>query len=206
MQVCPRDGPSQPGLATPAALAFELFPALADVTLLTAPAKLPVVHIVSAVTRDTLTAQGRGGFAFRCLLFVATFAGQFAVLTDQPIAGLLIMVEIPQGPGARVVTALTLNAKFLLVLVLFLVAREAVPRRILEARIQVATLARCGYVAPSQREACRRMVKLRNPPRTIIVTLFTGLAQLSLVLVVLLVAAEAFHRGLSHATQVFMAG
>ena len=206
MQVCQRNGPGRPGLSTPAALAFELLPALADVTLLTTSTKLPVVHVVSPVTRDTLAAQRRCGLTLRRILFMATLASQFAVLADQAIAGLLVVIKIPQGPGTGVVATLALNAKFLLVLVLFLVAREAVARRILEARIQVAALARRRHVAPSQRKACRRMVKLRNPPRAIIVALFTGLAQLPLVLVVLLVAADAFRRGLSHAIQVFMAG
>ena len=77
---------------------------------------------------------------------MATLAGHLAVATIEQEIGALAMVEVPQDPGAGVVATIATRAKFLLVLVLFLMAGEAVARSVLETCCEVAAFASRWHV------------------------------------------------------------
>lgn len=158
------------------------------------------------MTSDAAAAQGSRGFAFGRFLLVATLARHFAVLTVEPIGRTLIVVEVPQRPGAGVVATLATRTKLLLVLVFLLVTGKTIAWRVLETGALVTALASGRDVPTGQREACQPMVKLGDAPRTIIMTLLTCGARLSFMLVIFFMATQAVNRGLAHAAQVLVAG
>jgi hypothetical protein len=98
------------------------------------------------------------------------------------------MVEIPDRPGAGVVTKFTARAENLLVPVIFFMAGEAIPGGIFVTRGFMATLAGDRNMASRQREARHAMVKSCDFPRVVAVTLFTLVTQLVFVFVVFFVA------------------
>ena len=87
--------------------------------------------------------------------------GMFAI---ESVLGLLVVIEVPQGPGPRVVTVLTKRTQLLLVLILLLVAAQAITCRILVASALMASLAGRRHMTPGEREPGQPMVKLFNPP------------------------------------------
>ena len=91
-------------------------------TLITAHTELAVVQILRAMAADAFTAQRCNRLALGRLLLVARFAIELAMHSVQAVLGLLVMIELPQTPCARVVAILTKCAQRLLVLVLLLVA------------------------------------------------------------------------------------
>ena len=143
---------------------LDLLPALAYVTLITAHTELAVVQILRAMAAHAFTAQRCNRLALEGLLLVTRFAIELAMLSVQAVLGLLVMIELPQTPCARVVAILTKRAQLLLVLVLLLVAAQTITRRILVACALVTGLAGSGEVAPRERETCQSMVEFFNTP------------------------------------------
>ena len=74
------------------------------------------------------------------------------------------MVVVPEAPGARVVAALAGHAELQLVLVVLLVAAEAVARRVLVARRHMAVGALHGHMLADQREARLAVVEVADLP------------------------------------------
>lgn len=175
-------------------------------TLVAARSKLAVVPIVGTMAIDAITANRCRSLAFWRRLLVTGFTAGFDVLAVESVAGFLVVIEIPQRPGTGVVAVLAQRAKFLLVLVAFLVTGKASAGGILEARRLMATLASRQNVATGQCETGQSMVKRFDFPGSITVALVTSGSGLSFVFVVFLVAAKAVKRGLAHAGQVLVAG
>jgi len=184
----------------------DCFPVVGPMALLAAIAKLTVMHVVSGVAGDAGTAQWRRGLALGGWLLVTALAAHLAVRAIEAVFRAPVMVEVPHRPGAGVMAGIALTAQPFLVLVLGRVTGITVTRGIPVTAGLVAALARCGGVAPSQGKARARMVELGHGPGLVAMALLAAGTQLGLVLVVLLVAADAVHGRVAVAAQVLVAG
>ena len=126
--------------------------------------------------------------------------------TVQPIGRPAIMIKFPDRPGTGVVTVFAAHSKLLFVFVFILVARNAILLCIFVTTCRMAVFARRGDMAPRERKAGLRVVELSGLPGLVAMTLFTLGAQLVLVLVVLLVTADAIHYRIAITAQVFVTG
>ena len=174
--------------------------------LLTAVAKLGVMHIVRPVARNAGRANFCGIHILGRGLSMATLARNLAVRTVEPVRRPAVVVKVPDGPGTGVVTGFAAHSKLLFVFVFILVARNAILLCIFVTTCRMAVFARRGDVAPRERKAGLRVVELRGLPGLVAMALFTLGAQLVLVLVVLLVAADAIHYRIAITAQVFVTG
>lgn len=84
-------------------------------------------------------------------------------------------------------------------LIIFLVAGEAIPRRILEPQGLMARLALHSAMTTNQRESRAVVIKVSAFPCLVVVTGLALLTQLPLMLVILLVAADAGEGGSTEA-------
>jgi len=163
-------------------------------TLLTAHAKLAVMDVLILVTTDAITAQWGCILASRCLLLMATRTTDFPMRAVKHIFGLLVVIEVPELPGACVVAGLALHTQGQLVLVFLFVAAITIARRIFKSWRLVTTLAGCHNVPTGQWELGYAMIKLSDEPSTVVVARLADLASLTFVLVVLLVTAITIQR------------
>lgn len=92
---------------------LEGFPVVYAVALLAAHSELTIMGVVAAVAGDAITANGGSNFASRCCLFMTAFTGDIAMRTLQPVFGLGVMVEVPDGPSSGVVTGIAAHSKLL---------------------------------------------------------------------------------------------
>jgi hypothetical protein len=119
-------------------------------------------------------------------------AAEPAVRAVQHVIGLPVMVEYPQGPPVRVVALSATRAQALAVLVVTFMAIDTRRRRIFVSGGNVALFTRRYRVQPDQRE-CRNVVleEYLRTPRPLVVAATALLTLLTLVDIVLLVAAVA---------------
>jgi len=112
------------------------------------------------------------------------------MLTGQRVGTALGMVEIPQEPPTGVMASLTLRSKHLLVLVDFEMTTQAILFSIPESQTGMALLARGQQMQSRKRKSRLVVVETLTLPTAIGMTRFTLGAELSLVLIVLTVAAD----------------
>lgn len=124
---------------------------------------------------------------------MATLTNYLHVRTIERILGPLVVVEIPQAPGAGVMATLAAHAQRLLMFVFLLVARKTVTRGVFETRRQMTALAGCRNMPSGQWEPGRGMVELFNLPGPVAVTGLAGRARLTLMLIIFFVAAIALN-------------
>jgi len=172
---------------------FNLFPAFAHVTLLAAHAKASLMRVIAAVTSVTVDWQRGSSLAGRRRITMATGTGQRSVRTLESKLGARVMVKIPQLPGTRVVAAFATLPQRQLVLVFLQMAGQTLLARIAKARRLVAILASGQAVAAAQRKARAVVIEAVNLPVLIGMAIATFRANLALVFIVLLVAAQALH-------------
>ena len=82
----------------------------------------------------------------------------------EAVFGLLVMIELPQSPGACVVAVLAKCPQLLLMRVLPLVATQTITRRVLVSCTLMARLAGGGQMPPRERESRQSMVEFFNTP------------------------------------------
>ena len=151
-------------------------------------AKATVVNIVIGMTAGAAARQA--DFAFAGPL-VAGVAIQPLVRAVQLEVRALVVVEAPRLPVVGVVTIAAIRSELELVLVILLVAGDALHLGVPEGRREVAFFALHLGVFAEQREACQTVVEARHLPVFLVVAGLALLALLALVLVVLLVAVKA---------------
>ena len=169
--------------------------------LLTAPSELPVVGVVLGVAVHAALADVCDGLALGGGLGVTGRTSHLGVATCQGVFRAFVVVEIPRFPVTRVVAGLALRAQRGLVLVVFEVAIDAFAGCVLETFACMTVLANHTVVAPCQRKTRFAMVEQGDLPRGVVVAGLALLALRAFVLVVLLVAGVAGHRGLAEAGQ-----
>ena len=86
------------------------------------------------------------------------------VFAVQTVRGLLVVIEVPQRPGTGAMAVFAKGTELLLVLVLFLVAAETIPWRILVTCALVTSPAGRRNMASRQRKTGQPMVKLFDAP------------------------------------------
>lgn len=92
---------------------FEVSPTAGCVALFAARTKLAVVGVIAAVAGNAIAANRCCILSCGCCLLVATLAADFAVCAFEPVFGLGVMVETPDGPGSGVVAGVAAHTKFL---------------------------------------------------------------------------------------------
>lgn len=154
---------------------------------LTVVAEIPVMHVVTAMTATTGVAH------FDCAghrTRMAGFAAQIEVRTIEFKGCPAIVVKIPERPVSRAVAGSTIGAELSLMNVFVTMTIDAGFRCIIEARRLVAIRAVRIAVRPDQRERGQSMVKQHiDRPAALVVTLATGLAELILMRIIILVTA-----------------
>ena len=180
---------------------FPVSYAVAVLALRTQPTPVRVVVLVAGVA-------GRGRLVLIQPSRVATLTGRCAMLAEEGVLGVSIMIEGDRFPVLLVVTFLALRPKVGSMNVVFLMAGIAVGRcPFLVERACVASVAfRLPVVALQQIRGITIMLKEHEFPVPFGVTAFTLLGKLPLMLVVLLVAGVAVGRSLILIQVPLMAG
>ncbi len=182
----------------------DLPPVFRHVALLTTVAKLAVMRILIGMACNTRSAHDCRVLSLGRWLLVATFARHFAVRTVQPVGGPAVVIEIPDRPGTGVMTVFAAHSKLLFVFVFIFMTRKAILRCVFVTGCFVTILARRCDVTPRQRKTGPRVVELGGLPGPVAMALFTPGTQLILVLVILLVAADAIERSVAVTAKIFV--
>ena len=180
------------------------FPVSYAVAVLALRAQSAPVYIVVLVAG----VAGRGCLVLIQLSRVATLAGRCAMLAEEGVLGVSIMIKGDRFPLLLVVTILALRPKVGSMNVVFLMAGKAVGRCLfLVERAFVACVAfRLPVVALQQVRGITIMLKEHEFPVPFGVTALALLGKLPLMLVVLLVAGVAVGRSLILIQVPLMAG
>lgn len=160
-------------------------------TLFAARSELPFMHIVLGVTVQTPLPDFGYRLSGRRLLCVAGVTPDTCVSSGKRKASLFVVIEVPRFPMTRVVATLTTRPQLGLMRIGFRVASDAITCRITETFACMTVLAPDRFVPSRQWKARLVMVKIRNLPTFVHVTLIALLPLRPFVLVIFLVAGIA---------------
>jgi len=118
-------------------------------------AELAKVNVVAHVTR---TAFG-GELYFTCRTFVTCRAVKFVMCAGERELRRLVMVELPNIPAVRCMTARTLFTQATLVTILLLMAAIAIGLGVFKLLREMALLARHGNMQADQRKVAEVVIE-----------------------------------------------
>jgi hypothetical protein len=185
---------------------LKILPIVCCMTLFATRSELPFMHIVNAVTRKTSIAYWRNIRCIRGRLGMAGLTLHLAMSTIQPVFGLGVVIEAPDGPRSGVVTGFAAHTQLLFVCVILFMARGALARRVFVTACFMAAFAWNIDMPPGERKYGLAVVKPGDVPRLVAVTLFTLGASLAFVFVVFFMARVTIRWCIAKTLLVFVTG